>query len=270
MQQLQAEMAANETQIVSVRRQIALLHQERASVRALLDKGYERMPRLLALERGIADLEGKAGELTGQIGSAREARAGAEFEMQRGIDQRLADIGREMQEALATEADFTDRLRAAADVRQRREIIAPQDGVVVDLKIFTPGGVIAPGQAIMDIVPEGDALLAEARVLPSDIESVRVGLPAQVWLTTYRASMTPPVHARVVHVSADKLTDARSGESYFITRVEIDPASLAKLPEITLSPGMPLEVAVVTGERRAVDYFLSPITDRLRRSFRER
>ncbi|MFO1188195.1 MAG: HlyD family type I secretion periplasmic adaptor subunit [Alphaproteobacteria bacterium] len=270
VQQLQAEMAANETQLVAVRRQIGLLHQERVSVQALVEKGYERMPRLLALERSIADLEGKAGELSGQIGSAREARSGAEFEMQRTTDQRLADIGREMQEALAMEADLNDRLRAATDIRQRREIIAPQDGVVVDLKIFTPGGVIAPGQAIMDIVPEGDALLAEARVQPADIESVRVGLPAQVWLTAFRTSMVPPIEARVVNVSADKLTDPRSGEPYFVARVSIDPESLAKLPDVVLSPGMPIDVAVVTGNRRAVDYFLAPIVDRLRRSFRER
>jgi HlyD family secretion protein len=161
-------------------------------------------------------------------------------------------------------------MRAAVDVRQRREIFAPQDGVVVDLRIFTPGGVIAPGQAIMDIVPEGDPLLAEARVQPGDIESVRVGMPAQVWLSAYRASLTPPVDARVVHVSADKLTDSRSGEPYFVARVSILPESLARLPEVSLSPGMPVEVALVTGERRAVDYFLAPLSDRLRRSFRER
>jgi len=269
-QQLEAEMKANETQLAAARRQLDLLRQERVNVQGLVEKGYERVPRLLALDRNIADLEGKVGELNGEIGSAREGRAGTILEIQRAEDQRLADIGREMQEALAIEADLNDRLRAATDIRERREIVAPQDGVVVDLKIFTPGGVIAPGQAIMDIVPEGDALLAEARVQPADIESVRIGLPAQVWLTAYRASLMPPVEARVVHVSADKLSDPRTGDSYFVARVEIDPDSLAALPDVTLSPGMPIEVAVVTGERRAVDYFLAPITDRLRRSFRER
>src|SRR5262249_40117034 len=155
------------------------------------------------------------------------------------------------------------------DVLQRKDVIAPQDGQVVDLKFFTPGGVIGPGAPIMDIVPRDDALIVEARVNPTDIDVVRVGLPAHVRLTAFKARIVPMIDGKVNYVSADKLTDARTGEPYFTARIELSKESLASIDRVQLYPGMPTESFIVTGKRRAIDYFISPITDSLRRSFRE-
>jgi HlyD family type I secretion membrane fusion protein len=185
-------------------------------------------------------------------------------------DNRLAEIGQEMQDALAQAADIADKLRAARDVRRRRTILSPQDGVVMDIKVFTDGGVIQPGQPIMDIVPTDDSLLVEAKVRPQDMESVHVGMKAQVLLTAYKRTEAPPIDGHVVNVSADKLVDQRTGEAYFACRVAVNAKELAALRHVTLQPGMPTQVMLVTGARRAISYFIEPLTDRVRGAFHER
>lgn len=267
--QLQEHVRSSQAQLVATEQRLALTEEEAASVAYLLQRGYERRPRLLALERSIAELRGRQGELKGAIGQAREAIASAELELQNLADQAAADISRELDEARAEEVDVLERLRAAEDVRTRLTIVSPQDGVVVDLRLVTPGAVIAAGQALMDIVPIDDELIVEAQVQPNDIESVHVGLPAQVKLTAYKSALSPLLDGEVVFVSADQLLDERHGGVYFKTRVRLDRASLQRWSRITPSPGMPAEVMIVTGERRAIDYFLTPFRDRMRRAFRE-
>jgi len=270
IEQFHEAIAASELQLASIERQIALTNRELGNVKMLYERGYERLPRVLQLERSVADLEGKLSELRGDIGKAKQSIAGAEQEINSARDTRLADIGKELQDALAIEADVSDKIRAARDVRERRAITAPQDGVVVDLKVFTSGGVVTPGQALMDIVPENDSLVVEAKVRPADIEFMRVGMPAQVVLTSFKRTEVPPVDGKVINISADKLSDARTGDAYFLARVAVSPESLAGLSGVTLQPGMPAEVMLVSGERRAVNYLLDPFTDRMRRAFRER
>ena len=267
--QLAEEIAADRSLLGSVEVQRALTEQEIANVQRLFDKGYERLPRLLELKRTAAELTGRKSSIRGRIAKKQQEMGTAELEIAATLDRRLAEVGEKLQESLALEANLRDRIRAAKDVKDRNAIYAPQDGVVVGLRVFTSGGVIAPGQAIMDIVPSDDSLVIEAKVQPDDIDVVRVGLDAQVWLTAYKRSDVPPVTGRVAHVSADQLTDPRTGESFFITRVDVDASTVSALKEITLQPGMPAEVMIVTGERRAMDYFLAPLRDRMRRAFRE-
>jgi len=268
--QFNETIESDRMQLTSIDRQIALTDKELSGVKTLYDRGYERLPRLLQLERSVADLQGKGSELRGDIGKSKQAIAGSELEIKSAADSRLSDIGKEMQDALAVEADVADKLRAAKDVQQRRAILAPQDGVVVDLKVFTSGGVIAPGQPLMDIVPADDSLVVEAKVQPQDIETLHVGMPAQVLLTSYKRTEVPPVDGKVINISADQLTDARSGETYFVVRVAVSPTELARLKRVKLQPGMPAEVMLVSGERRAINYLLDPLTDRMRRAFNER
>jgi len=267
--QLNAAIASSQSQIDSTRDQQVLTEKEQANVQELYAKGYERLPRLMALQKSVAELQARLSELRGDIAKARQEIAGAELQINGARNNRLAEIGKDAEDARAIEADLTEKLRAAADVRQRRVIAAPQDGVVVDLKVFTPGGVIAPGEPVLDIVPANDSLVVEAKVRPADIDSVRAGLPAQVMLTAYKRSEVPLVDGRVITVSADKLSDARTGETYFSTRVAVNPEPAAKLKGVKLQPGMPAEVMVQVGERRAIDYFLEPLTERMRRAFRE-
>jgi len=267
--QLREHIRSSEAQLAATGKRLALTEEEAANVGYLLQRGYERRPRLLELQRSMEDMRGRESELKGTIAQAREAIASAEMELRNLTDTTLSEIAKELEDGRAQDVDLAERLRAAEDVRDRLTVIAPQDGVVVDLRLVTPGAVVAAGQALMDIVPTDDELIVEAQVQPNDIEVIHVGLPAQVKLTAYKSSLSPSLDGQVIFISADQMIDERNGSFYFKTRVRLDKASLAQWSRITPVPGMPAEVMIVTGERRAIDYFLTPFRDRMRRAFRE-
>lgn len=269
IQQSREEITAMKAQQVASIERLKSFEEEAEAIRELVEKGYERKPRLLGLQRSAAEMRGRIGELEATMARARQTIAGAEFEMKQLRSQRQSDINRELQDTQMLEKDIADRLTAADDVLQRKDVVAPQDGKVVDLKFVTPGGVIAPGAAILDIVPQEDDLIVEARVRPSDIDVVRAGLPAEVRLSAFRSRIMPLVDGEVIYVSADKMTDQRNGDSYFTARARLKKESLQELGKVDLYPGMPAEVYIVTGKRRAIDYLLAPVVDSMRRSFRE-
>jgi HlyD family secretion protein len=268
--QLQEDIISNQAQLTAATQRLALLEEERVSVAQLLEKGFERRPRLLELDRNIADIKGRQGELRGAIARSKQAIGGSQLEIVNLGDTRLADIAKELQEARAQEADLNDRILAARDVRQRRGAVSPQDGVVTEIRMVTPGGVIGAGQPLMDIVPVDDEMIVETKVEPKDINSVRTGLPARVRLTSYTRALGPTVEGTITYVAADMGTDQRTGNPFFTARVRMSRESLAEWPEVQLYPGMPAEVMIVTGERRAIDYFVAPLFDRMRRAFHEK
>ena len=176
-------------------------------------------------------------------------------------------VARELGETRKSRAPLEERLRATADRLARTTIIAPVAGTVVDLQVTTPGGVIAAGTPLLDIVPAGAELLLEARVAPNDIDEVHVGLVAQVHLLAYRSQNLPRIEGTVREVSADRLEDATTHQPYYLARVAVGTDALPA--GIVLSAGMPADVAIVTAERTMLDYLLRPITDTLRRGLRE-
>jgi HlyD family secretion protein len=269
IEQQKEEIAAARVSIASSSSQKVLTEKELGIAKGLYDQGLETLPRVLALQRGVADLDGKIGDRRGDIGKATQAILGGEAELAAARDTRLTDIGKELQEAASLQSDLGQKLTAARDVKGRRAIAAPQDGVVADVKIFTTGGVLTPGQPILDIVPSNDSLVVDAKIKPADVESVRENLPARVWFTAYKRTQVPPVNGRVITVSADKLEDKRTGEPYFNARVAVDAAEIKRLEKVKLQPGMPAEVSVIVEARRAINYFIEPITARLDRSFNE-
>lgn len=267
IEQFRAQISATRERLESLGRRRALLGQERDGAAYLVKKGYERRVRLIDLERDIEDIKEQESQLVGAVAEAEKSIAGTELEIANLAHERQSAIAEEFEAARALEVDLADRLRAAADVRERKTITAPQDGVVVDLRLVTPGGVIAPGQPLMDIVPVDDKLIIEARVRPADVEVVHTGQPAQVHLAGFNAATAPPLDGTLSYVSADMLTDPRNAENYFVARVALAEDEAKKAP--SLFPGLPAEVLIVTGQRRAITYFTQPITDRLRRAFRE-
>jgi HlyD family secretion protein len=263
------EAAAAKSQLQADTERLALYEEELANVKFLLDKGYERRPRMLELKRTVAEIKGRQGELSNTIAGARAAIAGTELEIANLEQNRLAETAAALAEAQALDADLAQRIKAASDVLERKAVVSPQDGVVVDVRTVTPGGVIGAGQPLMDIVPVDDDMTVETRISPADIEHIRPSLPAEVKLSAYRRADAPVIEGAVRYVSADKLNDPRTNEPYFLVRVELSKASLADAGDALPSPGMPTEVMINTGTRRAIDYFLEPITARMRRSFHE-
>ena len=250
--------------------QLSLIGEEVAVVERLVVQGLERRPRLLALQRNQAEVAGAQAQNRAAIAEVEQAIGAAELEII-GLDTRHLDQVATQLIAVQSElSSVGERLRAAEDVLARTIITAPVAGTVVDLRFRTPGGVITAGAPILDIVPDEDDLLIDARVSPLDIDAVHLGLPAQVHLSAYRQRVMPRIDGVVRHLSADRLTDPATGEAYFLARVEVDRDAMAELdPAIALLPGMPAEVVIMTAPRTALDYLLGPVVDSFRRSFRE-
>ena len=165
--------------------------------------------------------------------------------------------------------DLTESIRAAQDVLTRTLIRAPLAGTIVNLQIHTVGGVNTRGEALMEIVPSGGRLVVQARVDPADIDSVHPGLVAQIRLTALVQRHLEPLQESVVSVSADRLTDERTGVPYFLSKIELADQSINELDDVELYPGMQAEVMIVTGERTALEYILRPITRSIERTLRE-
>ena len=268
--QLGEQIVGLTAQIEAQTTQLALIGEEAAAVEQLLAQGLERRPRLLALQRSAAEIAGARARNHAAIAEAEQAIGAAELEI---IDVDTRHLDEVAGQLIAVQSELSsvgERLRAAEDVLARTIIAAPVAGTVVGLRFRTPGGVITAGAAILDIVPDEDDLLIDARVSPLDIDAVHLGLPAQVHLSAYRQRVLPRIDGVVRQLSADRLTDETTGEAYFLARVEVDRETLAGLDaDIALLPGMPAEVMIMTTPRTALDYLLGPVLDSFRRSFRE-
>lgn len=268
--QLRDEIAALESQRAATADRLRYTRDELQVVQGLLAKGYERKPRLLELQRNVADSEGRLGELMANKSKAEQAIAAAELTMINLGNTRRSEVAVDLQTAQASVSDLSERLRSADDILLRQAVTAPQAGRVTGLRFFTTGGVIPAGAGILDIVPQDDAMIVEARVSPHDVQNVEVGSKAMVKLTGYRQRSVPPVAGQVLSLSADQLEDERTGAFYFAARISMDAAELKALPGVDLHPGMPAEVMIHGHARRAIDYFLTPLTDGMQRAFREK
>lgn len=267
--QYRAEIAGLEAQIDARSLQLDLIAEEIGSVRTLLEQGLERRPRLLALQRTEADIMAARAENRAGIARARQAIAQTEAEILNLDRQAREEATAELAGIRAELSAVQDRLRAARDVLTRTIITAPLDGEVVDLRFTTLGGVVGAGEPILDIVPANEELLVEARIAPTDIDAVHPGLEARVILSSYAQRNLPRLSGTVRTVSADALVDEATGRTYYLARISVDKDDLAALDGVELVPGMPAEVAVVTGERTPFDYLADPFLDSFRRAFKE-
>lgn len=267
--QLGSQIEGLRAQQRATHEQRALIADELAAVRGLFEKGLELMPRLRSLEREAAKLEGQLGQYRAGIAEAEQAIGELRLQMIDLVNQQSEEVVTELRDVGRRIADLKEQVRTAEDVLRRRDILAPVSGSVVNLVTVTPGGVVQPGAALMEIVPEDDRLMIDAELRPTDIDSVHAGLPAEVRLTAFKAWATPTLKGSVTYVSADSLVDQETGETYYDLRVEVEPQQLAGLEGVALYPGMPVQAIVVTGERPLLEYLVQPVLDGLARAFRE-
>jgi HlyD family secretion protein len=267
--QQSAVIAGARGQLLATQRQLVLIRQEETMRRALVQQGLARLPDLLAVQRSLAGLEGSLVDLTGQIDRAQASIVEARKQMQQTIDQRLQEAGTDLRDVRSKLSETEERLRAASDIVTRRDIVAPEAGTIVNLRQFTLGGVIKPGDPIMDLVPDGDRLVAEVNVQPNDIDTVYAGLVAEVRLPAFKQRLVPYLHGHVTWVAADVTTNDQTRQQYYRAFIVIDPDQLAALPNVFLTPGMPVEGHIKIGERTFFRYLTQPIRDSFQRSFRE-
>ena len=227
------QIGALEAETAAIKEQLPSLEEQLADERGLFQKGYAKKSQIFELERTVLKMKGDIEANENRLTSLREQQAKARAKTERNV------------------------------------VTAPQDGVVMNLRTHTPGGVIAAGGDVLDIVPTGDKLVVEAKVQPIDIDVVRPDLPATVRFVAYKQRTTPVVEGKVTRVSADAVTDERTGQAYFLATVEVGPDQLARVPNVKLYPGMPVEAAIVTGSRTMLAFLLQPFTDSFSHAFRE-
>lgn len=257
------------TILVNRKNQMALLTEELTSTRGLVKEGYAPRNRQLELERMVAEISSSIADLQGNTIRAKSAIAEMQ---QRGqlrqqdyrkeVESQLAEVGREVQ------GDEQKFVAAKADMG-RTDIKSPAGGQVVALAVQTVGGVIAPGQNLMDIVPEDQALMVEVRIAPHLIDRVHAGLPVDVRFSSFAHTPQLVVDGKVISVSADLLQDHQTNTGYYLGRVGVTAEGYKKLGHRQLQSGMPVEVVFRTGERSLLKYLLSPMTKRLAASMKE-
>jgi epimerase transport system membrane fusion protein len=181
-----------------------------------------------------------------------------------------AKVAQDLRDTRLKLIDVAPRLASVRASLQRLVIRAPYAGKVVDLSVFSTGAVITPGENILDIVPSDTPLTVEARVGVADINDLKAGMPAEVRFPSFDPRTLPLIHGRVTMVSADRLSDTRTGAPYFLVDVDVDRHDLAASRQVQLRPGMPATVVVTTKARTALDYLVGPLVQSFDRAFRQR
>jgi HlyD family type I secretion membrane fusion protein len=253
----------------SKRRQLEFIADELKGLRHLMTLGQATKPRLLALERQAAALQGEEGELVSSI--ARSEKNVGETRLE--IIQRERDfqktVSEELEAVQSRLRDLQERAVAARDVLARINITAPVSGTVVNMSVHTVGAVIKAGETIMEIVPGKDSLIAEVSIRPQDIDNVTLEQPAAIRLLAFKQRTTPLLHGTVTYVSADSLQNQVTQQQYYVARIEVPDEEIARLGKMKLQPGMQLEVMIRTGDRTAFQYLIQPMVDSLNRAWRE-
>ncbi len=263
-----------ETEGLTVRRhakeeELSWIDQELVRVRSLNDKQLIQFNRLAELERLRAQLDGERGQLITEV--ARAATRVTETELQiLQLDQdRRAEVVTELRDVDNKLAELAEQRVTAEDELRRIDIRSPQSGFVHELAVHTIGGVISPGETIMQIVPVNDALVVEARVQPADIDQLYVGQKATLRFTAFNQRTTPEIFGEVRIVAADLITSEQTGESWYTVRIHIPPDEPGRLGTLPLLAGMPVEAFIQTEERTALSYLIKPLNDQIARAMRE-
>ena len=268
--QLNEEIGGLAAQEKAKTREIALVEKELIGVRDLYDKQLVQISRMTILERDAARLSGERAQYIASRAQAKGKITEIELQIFQIDKDIVSEVSKDLRETNDKIGEAVERKVAAEDQLRRVDIRAPQSGMVLQSTVHTVGGVIAAGDAIMLVVPQGENLTVEARVNPQDIDQVRIGQKAVLRLSAFNQRTTPELNGTVSRVSPDVTTDQRTGQSYYTIRVAISNEELARLGDVKLIPGMPVESFVQTGDRTMMSYLVKPLHDQLMRAFREK
>ncbi len=269
IEQIGSQVAGIDAQREAIDTQIALLLAELATQKGLLEKGLTQAARVSTLERDLAQARGRKGELTAAGAEAAGRITEIEIEISGLVTQQRETAEAELRDIIARELEQTERQRALSDRIARLDIRAPAAGLVLGLQVTTPQSVIRPADALMYVVPQDRPLLVAARVPVTHVDEVRLGQDVRLVFSSLPSRTTPELLGQVILVSADALTDDRTGLTYYRTEIAIDVEDLQALEGVSVLPGMPVDAFIKTTERTPLSYLIKPFTDYFRNAFRE-
>jgi HlyD family secretion protein len=270
IKQLEEQITGLTAQQAAKSKELEIIAQELQGVRDLWAKNLIQINRLTSLEREEARLQGEHGQLIATAAEAKGKIVETQLQILQVDQEATSDVAKELRDTDSKIGEYVERKVTAEDQLKRTELRAPQDGVVFQSTANTVGGVITAGDPVMLIVPESDTLMVEAKVEPRDIDQIQLGLPVLLRFSAFNMRTTPEINGTVVRVGADTSTDQRTGQSYYLVRISMTPEQVARLGAVKLTPGMPVEAFIQTGDRTVIAYLVKPLHDQLKRAFREK
>ena len=274
--QLGGRRAQIETQIAGIRaqraaldEQLALIREELAAQTSLLERGLTQASRVLELRREAARLGGSVGELIAAEGEAEERISEIGIEILRLETRFRQDAQTQLRDIEAREIELAERRRNLTARIARLDLRAPVAGIVFDLRVFGSGAVLRPADPVLSIVPEGRPLIVAARVPVVAIDEVTLGQETAVKFPALDQRTLPDVMGVVTRLSADAFLDQATQQSFYRAEITLGPDELAKLGDVALVPGMPVEAFIRTRDRSPLAYLIQPLMIYFDRAFRE-
>lgn len=235
----------------------------------LLAEGFVDKQRLLEQERKRDMLKAEIADHDSSITKIKLQISETELQILQLNKDFSSDVVKQLAEVQTRVFDLQEKMSALQDRIGRVVIRAPEDGMIIGMTVHTIGGVVRAATPLLDIVPSVSDLVIEAQVSPNDIDRIAIGKPAEIRFSAFNSATTPEIGGVVTHVSADRLTNEKTGAPYYLARVNLTEEGIRKLGVLKLVPGMPAEVLINTGERTMLQYLLKPATNAFSRSMIE-
>ena len=272
-QQLVQQQGGYTQQRAALIEQQRLIAEELEGLKRIADKGFASINRVRALERAQADLQGQEAAMRAEYAKAGEGIGETRMQSLSVSRDRLQQVESDLKDTQAKLSETLPKLIATREQLQHSQVRSPATGQVVGLTVFTIGGVVAPGQKLMDIVPDGKELVIQAQLKPGDADDAYIGQVAQVRFSSVHNRSLPLFTGRVRTVSADSFSDEKTGRSFFRTEIVVPASELNRVRSVLgngeLRPGLPVEAVLTVRKRTALQYLLEPLTSRLWRSGHE-
>jgi HlyD family type I secretion membrane fusion protein len=269
MSQLQESVVGLDARKKASDEQLRIVKSETQRKLKLLDQGLTARDQYTQLLRSQADLLGQVASAESQISSAKNQINEAREQIERAKSQRIEDALKELSDASNKISDGQEQIKAAKSMLARTIIKAPADGIIVSLKVNSPGIVLRPGDSVLELLPTTSDFVIEARIDPRSIDTVRVGQDARLRFVALNARKTPEVSANVTYISADRIVDPGTNQPYYLARLHITDNLPEEISRDQIYPGMPVETYISTGDRTFAEYLVKPLIDSFSRSFRE-
>lgn len=270
LEQTTAQIEGLEMQKSALDRRVTNFGEMIDRMRSGQEKGLVQANLLSQRQDEMIEIEASLGRVVSEIAQAKNVINETEFEMLQVKQEYRERANAELEEVRAELAEFEQRRNIAQDVLTRTEIRAPGSGAIQNLKVHTVGSVIRAGDVLMELVPEDEELLINARVSPRDIDNVSAGLETEVRFTAFQTRMTPIMLGSVQSVSNDVITPENPQEMpYYLARIEVDEKDIPEEIAGRLTAGMPADVIITTGERTVANFVVSPLVDAVRKSLIE-
>ena len=268
--QVQDEILGLSGQADAKKREIELIQRELEGVRDLWSKKLVPISRLTALEREATRLDGERQQYISAVAQAKGKISETKLQIIQ-IDQDLrSEVAKELREIQAKSAELVERKVAAQDQLMRVDVRAPQDGIVHQLAVHTIGGVVTASEPLMLIVPQADELTVEVKLPPQNIDQLSGGQRAILRFSAFNQRTTPEINGVVTTISADITQDQKTSASYYLVRISMSADEIARLNDLKLVAGMPVEAFIQTGDRTVMSYLVKPLHDQIVKAFRER